>query len=731
MFQYHYVFLIVSISIAGLSVGAALATLMMRDKNNSDWGDLSHAAVLLALLLIGTTVVLSQLRSANLVGVALMAAALPFVGIGFLNAALFSTFAQFSGILYAADLIGGACGLVVALAVIGWIGAFNTIIALGILCGGAAFILSWIGGKRTLQNRILGVSALLIVLLLVNQIAGLIEFSPVALENAPPDKTMLRVLHDPEAVLMETRWDPFARVDMVAISDNSVRYVFTDAGAGSIMIRYNGDERDVAWLQREIAYLPFTLNPDTTLKVLILGAGAGKDVLMAHLAGAESITAVEINPTIVDLTRASADYNGDIFDLPGVETIISDGRNFIERSDNLYDLIYANIVYSQAAAPGHSALSESYIFTREALQAYWNHLSENGQIAFVTHHGIEGLRMLVAALDMLQQEGFTLQQALQHVAFASLRQGDPQTRTSVVMVTRQPWIQDAASEFAESAHQRGAGFLYLPTYQELGMEGLVQGALTLDDYIAANTDYDYTPTTDDSPFFYQFNPGLPNGLAELLLISLLLTLAYLSWLIFFSRRDKAQRRRTSLGAYFALLGAAFLLIEIPLIQQFNLLLGQPALALVAVIGALLIGSGLGSLFSNRFEVDKLPRLVTLFALAVGLVVLLSLAVYPAVIRWALPFDLAARLIVTAMALLPPGFLMGVCFPSGLRVAHQTDSQGVAAFWGANAVTSVLGSALAMIIAVSIGFSAALVLGAVFYGLATVLVYFTWRNMLMY
>jgi hypothetical protein len=228
-------------------------------------------------------------------------------------------------------------------------------------------------------------------------------------------------------------------------SDETFRYVFTDAGAGSIMVPYNGDDDAIAWLRDDIEYLPFLADPENTGRVLILGAGAGRDVLMARLAGAEAITAVEINPTLVDITRDTADYNGSVFDLPGVQTIVTDGRNYIERSDAVYDLIYANVVYSQAAAPGSAALAENYIFTREALATYWNRLSENGHIGFVTHHGIEGLRLLVAALDMLRDDGKTVQEALRHVALVSINTGAAETRTSVVMVSRQPWTSQQAN----------------------------------------------------------------------------------------------------------------------------------------------------------------------------------------------------------------------------------------------------------------------------------------------
>lgn len=324
----------------------------------------------------------------------------------------------------------------------------------------------------------------------------------------------------------------------------------------------------------------------------------------------------------------------------------------------------------------------------------------------------------------------TVQEALRHVALASLRGGEPEARTSVVMVTRQPMTPDEISAFTDAAHERNVGLLYLPGYQEAGLQALTTGAMNLQGFIAANADlFNYTPATDDNPFFYQLTPGLPAGLSDLLLVSVLAAAVYLSWAVFFFvRQDGGQWKRASLAPYFALLGAAYLLVEIPLIQRFGLLLGQPSLALMVVIGALLLSSGLGSYISGRFRLAILPRRVPIFAAGAAVIIALSLLVYPALIEVALPLSLELRVAVTIVAILPLGFVMGVPFPSGLRVAHEADPRGIAAFWGANAVTSVLGSALAMALAMSFGFSAALLLGAALYAAVALIARFSWPRM---
>jgi hypothetical protein len=126
----------------------------------------------------------------------------------------------------------------------------------------------------------------------------------------------------------------------------------------------------------------------------------------------------------------------------------------------------------------------------------------------------------------------------------------------------------------------------------------------------------------------------------------------------------------------------------------------------------------------------LPRRATLFALSAAVGILLSALIHPVIIRWALPLSLELRFVVTLLSILPLGFVMGIPFPSGLRVADEADARGIAAFWGANAVMSVVGSVLAMVLAVEFGFSAALLTGAVLYAAVAGIVRLTWQKMLI-
>jgi predicted MFS family arabinose efflux permease len=93
----------------------------------------------------------------------------------------------------------------------------------------------------------------------------------------------------------------------------------------------------------------------------------------------------------------------------------------------------------------------------------------------------------------------------------------------------------------------------------------------------------------------------------------------------------------------------------------------------------------------------------------------------------LPF--MAKLVVCALLLVPLGFAMGIPFPTGLQALTGTqprvvetagDANVVEWAWAMNAGSSVLGSVLAMVIAIQYGLNATLACGAFAYLVALLL-----------
>jgi protein-L-isoaspartate O-methyltransferase len=709
LFAYHYVFLIVSLAVLGLGLGAALAyALRQRGAIKDDLKTLTRALLCLAWLLPVTAFLLATLESSDVTAVAILLSLLPYLLIGFCNALLYSHYADSAATLYGADLVGAALGLGASLFALAFLGPFSLIMVAGLGVVVAALLVaprapSW----PTLMS--LGVLALVFV---GNYLSDVVGYHPERVVTAPPDKTMIQVLQNKnlEPERLESRWGAFARVDVVKLKNDAQRYVFTDGGAGSFMQRLESNVHisRYNWLETEIPYLPFTLGGvDSTL---VIGAGAGYDVFMAKYAGAKKITAVEINPTIVEVTRNYQDYNGNILDGEGVTTVITDGRNFVERTKETFDLVFLNNVYSQAAAPTNAALAENYTFTLEAFRAYWQRLNDDGRLAIIAHNGIEGVRLLVTALAMLEGEGMGPTEALQHTALVmSDPKRDPNVAPSVFVLSKTPWTPEASVAYAARVQTQGLIPLFIPHAYETPLGVLLNGSMTLDEYVTTNADYNLFPTTDAKPFFYHLNPGLPPTLQTLLVVGVGLVVLFFAGVALFAR--KTLQGHPKLLLYVSLIGLGYVLGEVALLKRLELLLGQPVLALVVTLGTLLVASGLGSFLSQRFTPDKLPGLMRWVAVTAGLYLFALWAGLPALVGVALPLGLAGRCAVAALVVLPLGLLLGVFFPSALRLAPATS---IPLLWAANALLSAVAAVLATVVGMWLGFSVVLVVAAGLY-----------------
>ena len=159
-----------------------------------------------------------------------------------------------------------------------------------------------------------------------------------------------------------------------------------------------------------------------------------------------------------------------------------------------------------------------------------------------------------------------------------------------------------------------------------------------------------------------------------------------------------------------------------------LFLGHPTYALTVVIFLLMLSSGAGSLMSRRWilhtELAWIPLL-----LAIGILSADAFFLPHVLAEW-VGLKFADRLAISAILLIPLGFVMGMPFPTGLRALTATPStprdhgpgkdSAVEWAWAMNAAASVLGSVMAMLIAIEFGLTATLACGAVAYIFALLL-----------
>ena len=738
--SYHYAFVAVSLAIVGLGLGAALVYAQpdARARRMALPGAAAAAGAFLLVALL-TPLVATQGSLAGLVAVAL----LPFLALGVMLATAFRAYAAASAWLYGADLAGAGAGTVAAVAGLNLVGPFGVLFALGLLSAAAGLLLAldrWpcpapapAGLDRAYRS--------LLVLLLCGPAVGLVVQATraplgidyAALRDAPPDKTIVPMLRDPtqHARIVDTRWDAFARTDVVATDDPSQRLVFTDGGAGTYMLRWNGRIATQAPRRNDLETLPFLLGPHAN--VLVIGAGGGIDVVRALVAGARHVTAVELNGATVATVRAARAYNGNVLDRTGVTTVVDDGRHFLAHSHARYDTILLNLVYSGVAEGAGDALAESYIFTTQAFRLYLDHLTPHGRIGVISHQALEGLRAFTTGVEALHAQGYSYPQAMLRAGVLMTDNQTPQTRPTLTLVQAAPMGKRELDLLrARALGDLNLRPLYVPYYFRGSFDPLAEGRQTLGQFLQGS-DYAIDPTDDNRPFFFDLTPGLPEGLGGALWAAALLVAGALALVIVLRNpaRPSAARRQGpqngaepggppwaiwTLGAYMALLGCGFMCVEVPLIQRFILVLGEPVRALAVVLCTLLVAGGAGSLLAGRLTSST--RLLPLTPLIVALLVLVAFLLLPGAASALLSLSAGGAIVASAL-LVPLGLAMGMPFPLGLRLAARVLPGDVALFWAINALFSVLGAVGAAAIAVQYGFGAVLLTGAICYGLAAV------------
>jgi hypothetical protein len=165
--------------------------------------------------------------------------------------------------------------------------------------------------------------------------------------------------------------------------------------------------------------------------------------------------------------------------------------------------------------------------------------------------------------------------------------------------------------------------------------------------------------------------------------------------------------------FFAGLGVGFIGIEVSLIQKFTLLLGQPLYSIVVTLFAILLFTGVGSLWSARFlrEGSRAARRIPLLLL--GCMVLIAFGSHHLVDACiGLPF--AVRAAVTVLVTAPVALLLGMPFAWGISLVQRTNPGFVPWAWAVNGSMTVVGSIATVILSMNFGFGAVLLVSAGIY-----------------
>lgn len=754
---YYYVYLVIGLALLGVGAGGVAVAVSKRLRAAQTdtvlfWSFLLGAVASLGAYLIVAFVQIDTLnvwlygtagsaKSLVMLLVLCVCVFACFVPAGIVSATLFSRRPEAIGGLYFCDLLGAGIACAVVIYVISSLGAPATVMMAVAAMGAGAL---WVSARRH-RRSLRAVAAVAVA------VGVFFTIGPGFLPNQRLDTSKTAV---PPGTELSSSWGPVIRVDVAkAPGHPDILNLYHDGILGAQIDRWNGK---LSFLKQydfpqDPRSLPFRVLGTAPANEAVIGAAGGHEVVASLYYGAGHVDAVELNPvTVHDVSVTYADFDGHLAQNPHVSYITGDGRSFIARTNQKFNLIFYPAPDSYAATNGGLAsayvLSESYLYTVNGLQAMFTHLAHGG--LFVAQFGetddtydLRTARFVATARQALANMGIGDPAA--HIMVASTIEthflGIP---LSTIIVQPRAFSSAQVQRFM-------AGVRAVPSTKVLSVQGHAPTVNPVNEVVATPNDrlghfyasfpYDITPTTDNDPFFYHFarfgtvldnffhplsSVDRENAVGERVLILLLavsiVAAAVFLLLPFVAVRSQWRRLRgKGLSAvFFAGVGFGFIFFEITLMQQLNLFLGYPTYALTVTLMALLVFTGLGALLSQRVKARRaaIPVLLVVVA-AMCLFYLLGLTPMTNAL---LSQPLAVRILLTFVVLAPLGLSLGMFMPIGLGEISQRGEfpqQYVAWGWAVNGFASVVGSALATILSMSFGFDFVLGLGLVCYVLA--------------
>ena len=623
--------------------------------------------------------------------------------------------------MYAADLTGAAIGALAAVPLLRGLPTPSVVAALGLLPLLAAVL---VGSRRHLLN--IGYALVLL--------ASAVWTEPYTLRYT-------RFYVEDQEPLYE-KWSATARVTVFdgvnpqfigwgmgtryrgATIGNHL-WLDQDGSAGTPILKYKPGEPFPEQLAYDVVSAGYQVA--SPRRACIVGGGGGRDVLKALQGGATEVEAVELNPYIVDaVSRAFRDHSGDPYHLPGVRAIVGEGRNHFSRSTTPCDIVEISQIDTFAAsAAGAYALTENSLYTVEAIRMFWSRLSDDGVLSISRWVSgpawPESVRLVVLEIEALRREGITEPQRHMIVLAA----GD----TANVLVFRQPVSTERLARANAVAAERGYGLLWPAPLTGADVPEITRAIANGPDSMIRRG-YDVSPPTDDRPFFFQTlnilsampadgGPGSHREqsvtvLRRLLVILLTLTLVLMVLPVIARGALPRGPRVVRHTLFFSCLGFGFMFVEIPLLQRLALYLGHPSYATTVVLGSLLVGAGVGASLAGRIPTNK--RRVVAFLVPAVLATFVSVLLWLAVRTIAQPF--AVRATISIVLLTGAGAVMGMLLPLAMSLFDDRERSW---YWAINGATSVLGSVMALVIALVAGFTVVVTCAVALYVLAALMV----------
>jgi hypothetical protein len=765
---YHFAFLVISLALLGFGASGTVLVLSTRWQAMPVGRLLAGAGVAFALSsgLAFAAVNLLPFDSYSLAWqrrqilyflLYYVSLALPFLcaGVG-IGAALAR--AQGRGnLVYAANLIGSAAGVLVALAAM-WLSGVAGAVVVSALIGLLPALLT----KRSRRWRLpaAGVMTAGLVIFGLLTILNVADRAPLGM-TISPYKGLSYALRYPGSRTLFSRWSSTSRVDVIADAGThnlpglSYTYVGTPPAQNGLSVDADSVQPLTLVAPSEFeaaAYLPeaiaFQLRPGAI--ALVLQPAGGLAILQALAGDASEVVAVEGDPLV---RRAAAVTNPqDAYSQPRVETLLEGIRQYLRDGSEHFDIVFLPLTDAyRPVASGAYSLAETYGLTVEAFEDALDRLAPEGILAATRWLQIppsEDLRLVATVSEALAQHGVD-QPGKALVAYRGIQ-------TLTVLAKPDGWQAQELARVRAYCDSRRYDLVWAPDISPAETNRFNRTPTSahyeaVRDLLAAfpqdekafyrRYPFAIAPATDDHPFFFHFfrwgqTPSVLatlgrtwqpfGGSGYLVLVALLcLVLALSAALILLplafrgqvTLRPRERGLRLRVAGYFGLLGLAFLFIEVPFIERWILLFGQPIYAFTAAVLTILLFSGIGSALTSSKGLPARAVFVGLVILA-GTAALAGPHLQRAIVGWP---DLPRTLVAVA-SLAPLAILMGMPFPFGLAWLERAAPGLLPWAWGINGCASVVASVLAAMLALTSGFTIVLMAGAVCYACAGALIW---------
>lgn len=667
------------------------------------------------------------------------------------------------------DLCGAAIGCLLFTIIINRLGAPGGAMVNSLLCIFLSLLLLifLIKNKSLFNIKVITIGGVIVVIMIIciyslyfkDNIFVYIPYGTKSLGYA------LNKQYNPSVNHEYSSWDVVTKVDIISSNNKDIYIGWTKIPVKRKLITFDGDAisqishypnnfptyKDINNFNKSDFHIPFFKNVKNG-KHLIIGVGGGPDIARSLLLKAKSITGVEINYKIITAMKNHfSNFSGNIFNRPNVHIYHSEGRSYLKRSKERFDLIQMTGVDTFTALnTGAYVLAESYLYTIDAIKDYYNKLSDNGIICihrwFYDNKPRESLKLFTTALQALNELG--IKNPENYIAVIR-----PQV-SGVTFISKKPFTEqdiDGIIKYLKKNCPK-TKVIFLPyktvfphpasKYYYAVVTAFKNNELKK---FYSKYDFNIAPATDDRPFFFNYyktsklfksplktvlysTTGPIQGYWPYLVMFLILLIAILSVMIFillplmiFKRDGLNIRGSLFLIIFFSSLGVGFIMIEITLMQKFALFLGHPMYSIASVTGGILIFAGLGSKISEGLRKQS--------ALIIGTCVIILMMIImiffaKSIINQFLGYKLIYRILITLLLIAPLASSMGIFFPVGLKIVGEKANSFVPWAWGVNSATTVIGSIISIILAMLLGFNANFVVSSFVYilGVSSMFVY---------